>query len=173
MGGGDEGSGLVDFLLEEGFHFQWVGEFQEGPAAERFQVVDRWNPVGFDRFLFGDGIFAAVAFYLDDEVEKIFGSVAIVDAHQEIGSVFAHFRAESVGDLKAEAMVFDVGDCLRVVFDDAAEFPFPGAIEDQIVQVAAVGAWGVAQGAAGGEVDDRGGADGGEGIEDGGDGPDA
>lgn len=65
-----------------------VGELGEGPAAVGAEAVDAGDPIGFDGRFLGFGVFAAVAFDLDDEVERVFvaGNVAYRgEADDEVG----------------------------------------------------------------------------------------
>lgn len=59
----------------------------------------------------------------------------------------------AVGDFKAEALIFDVGDDPPVGFGCAAELGLPVAVEDDPVDVAFEGIGLPAVGFAGGEVD--------------------
>jgi hypothetical protein len=61
--------------------------------------------------------------------------------------------AQAVGDFKAEAGVFDVGDDAGVVFYEAAEFEFPVAVGDDEVDGAFAGIRGPAFGFAGVKID--------------------
>lgn len=87
------------FLLEVILHLVDVGELGEGPAAEALLIVHSGNPVGVHRGLLLLGVFLAVAFDLDDEVERVFGAMAVVDEHDEVGDIFAAFGQEAVGHL--------------------------------------------------------------------------
>ena len=66
-----------------------VADFKEGPAAEAAVVVDRRDPVRLHRLPFVLGIDPPVALDLDDQVERVAGSVAVIDLQDEIGAIAA------------------------------------------------------------------------------------
>jgi hypothetical protein len=79
--------------------------------------------------------------------------VAVVDPHDEVGEIAAHFGAVAVRDFEAEVVILDVGAFLGMGFGDAAELPFPLAVENDPVDVAVPGAGLPAVGAGGVEAD--------------------
>src|SRR5262245_57790229 len=68
-------------------------------------------------------------------MEKIIGSMSVVHQHDEIGQVFADFRAIPVWNFKAKIMVFGIGDDFGVSLGHTAELRFPIAVEDDPVDV--------------------------------------
>jgi len=64
----------------------------------------------------------AVAFDLDDEMEQVVRTVAVVDADDEVGDVAARIAADSVGNLKAESLVFHVAHDAGMLLDGAGEW---------------------------------------------------
>ena len=87
--------------------------------------------------------------------------------HSVNGKIFAVFGAAAVGDFEVEALVFDVGDDARVRFYDTAEFAFPAAIENGVVDMAAMRSGLPKVGLGGVEADEVGGTGGIVRIEDG------
>ena len=87
--------------------------------------------------------------------------------HDKVGPVLARFRSVAVGDFEAQAVVFDVGDDLRMRFGHAAEFRLPVAVENHPVDMRLLRTGLPAPGLGGIEVDVRGGARGVVGIEQG------
>ena len=69
-----------DLRLEVGFDLIDLGELGERPAAVRARVVHAGHPVGFHRGFLLLGVFAAVAFDLDDQMEEVVVAVAVVHA---------------------------------------------------------------------------------------------
>jgi hypothetical protein len=103
-------------------------------------------------------------------MKKVVRTVAVIDEDDEVGDVFPHVGAEAVGHFQAEVVIFHIGDHLGMTFRDTAELGLPVAVEDDPVDVAAIGLGFPAQGLGGVEADVVGGAFGVVGIEQGFDG---
>ena len=64
---------------------------------------------------------------------------AVINQHDEVRQVLAHFRSVPVWDVETEIVVFDVGAHARMRLRDAAKLGFPIAIEDYPVDVTTAG----------------------------------
>jgi hypothetical protein len=82
------------------------------------------------------------------EGPAVVGSEAV-----DAGDVDVVLGAGTVGDFKAGALVFDVGEDPGVGFGDAAEFGFPVTVRDDPVDVAFAGGGLPAAGFTGDEID--------------------
>jgi hypothetical protein len=96
--GRDLVEGGVDVVGEVGVHGEGLGDFEEGPAAVGLEVVDAGDPVGVHGEGFLLRVLAAEALDLDDEVERIFLSVAVVDFQDEVREVAVGGGSLEVGD---------------------------------------------------------------------------
>ena len=106
-------------------------------------MIHPWDPVGFHGGLLLLGVLFAIALDLDDQAKEVLGTVAIIDQHNEIGTVTPCLRSPEIRNLEAEIVALRVGDDLRVTLRDAAELGFPFAIEydpvDMVLRWRAVG----------------------------------
>src|SRR5690606_40339363 len=86
-------------------------------------------------FLFG--VFAPVAFDLDDQVEGVCFALAIIDLNNKVRAIFAVFGGVTIGDFQPQVMVFYISQHFGVGLCHAAEFGFPIAIQNYPVELAA------------------------------------
>ncbi len=94
--GGDSVDHLVEFGfdlgLEVGLDLIDLGEFGEGPAAILAMVVHARHPVGLHRGFLLLGVFAPIAFDLDNQVQQVIFAVPVVHQHDEVGEVLARLE---------------------------------------------------------------------------------
>ena len=112
-------------------------ELCKGPSAVRTQVVHAWNPVRFHRRLLLLGVFATVAFDLNNHVQQIIIAVTIIDPDDKVRAVPSGLRTISVWNLEPKPLVLDIRTDTRMFFCNTAKFSFPVAVENDPVDVAA------------------------------------
>src|SRR5439155_11816815 len=126
-----------DLGLEVSLDLVNLSELSEGPAAVSFEIVHTGDPIDVHSRLLFLRVFAAVALDLDDQVQQIIVAMAVINQHDEVRQVLAHFRSVPVWDFEAEIVVFDVGAHARMRLRDAAKLGFPIAIQHYPVNMAA------------------------------------
>jgi hypothetical protein len=70
------------------------------------EVIDSRDPVDIHGGALFFGVFAAVAFDLDDELEQVVGAVAVVHEENEIRQIGAGLGTVAIWHLEAEVVVF-------------------------------------------------------------------
>jgi hypothetical protein len=74
-----------DLRFEVGFDLVNLGKLSKRPAAVLFEVVHAGHPVSIHRCFFVFGVFTAVAFDFDNQVQLVVITVTVVHPDNEIG----------------------------------------------------------------------------------------
>ena len=75
--------------LEVCLHLVNIGKFGKGPAAVLAVVIHAGYPVRLHGGFLFFGILAAVAFDLDNQVQRVVLAMAVIQQHDKIGNVVA------------------------------------------------------------------------------------